>query len=173
MGNKNPILENPGIEAMVSNGLSQRQAEVQALRLQEIPQKQIADILDMELGTVKSHCHRVDGKLDEGVRILPEISKIEYPARVGERKRPAVIIWFQNDTALRYVWYDEKGSILEETVYKGIVHDSYDVGGDRDQLEEYALMTVAEYINEYRDNVDALRRDWPAVFEGITGITPA
>lgn len=96
---------------------------------------------------------------------LPPITKIESIAFVGEERRPAVVIWFANDTALRYVWNDERGEIREQTYTDGVVHDEWGVGGEKDELAEYALESVAEYINSYQNDPDACKMDWVHVYE--------
>lgn len=94
---------------------------------------------------------------------LPAITKIETTARVGPEERPAVVIWFENDTALRYVWVD--GEIQEQTYVNGVVHDSFKLGGERDQLAEYALESISEYVQSYRDDPAACEMDWPHIHE--------
>lgn len=160
------------VETFAKNGLSDQQARVQMLRMSGLSVDQIARDLQIETGTVKSHINRIESKLDDGsASLLPDISQIETRTRVGSMDRPAVVIWFNNDTAIRYVYYDDKDEIVEQTYQDGVVHDSYEVGGSRDELAEYALETVSEYINTYRDDPDALRTDWPSVFEGVLGIS--
>ena len=100
---------------------------------------------------------------------LPRVSKIEPHARVGEREEPAVELWFEpGDRALRYRWSDGADEILEETYRDGVVHDSYGVGGARDELAEYALESLAEYVNVYRDEPGATANDWPHIYELLT-----
>jgi hypothetical protein len=100
---------------------------------------------------------------------LPRVSKIESTARVGEQQEPAVVIWFEpGDRALRYRWSDGAGEILEETYHDGVVHDSYGVGGTRDKLAEYALKSLAEYVNVYRDEPSATANDLPHIYELLT-----
>jgi len=94
---------------------------------------------------------------------LPAISSIDYPTRVGEENQPAVVIWFENDTALRYVWNGDE--IEEQTYADGVVHTSFDVGGDREELSNYALTSVAEYESELRDDPEACEFDWGHVYE--------
>ena len=103
------------------------------------------------------------------VDTLPRVSKIESTARVGEQQEPAVVIWFEpGDRALRYRWSDGAGEILEETYHDGVVHDSFGVGGTRDELAEYALESLAEYVNVYRDEPGATANDWPHIYELLT-----
>lgn len=108
---------------------------------------------------------QTDATTDE----LPEITGVDYPTRVGEDKREAVIIWFGNGTALRYVWDDESEEIEEQTYVDGVVHTSYNVGGSRDELEEYALLSAAEYINELREDPETCELDWPDLYEMLAG----
>jgi len=99
---------------------------------------------------------------------LPKVSSIDYPAHAGEEKNPAVIIWLEpGDRAIQYVWDDGAGEILEETYHGGCVHDSLGVGGSREDLEEYALQTVAEYM-DLREDPNALESDWPHVYDLAT-----
>lgn len=98
------------------------------------------------------------------VEKLPTITKIDYPTKVGAGQQ-AVVIWFANDTALRYVWDDERGEIHQQTYLGGVVHDSFSVGGNRDDLADYALHSVSEYKNEYRENPEACEADWTHIYE--------
>lgn len=158
-------------ETFTDAGLSPEQSKVQKLRMEGLTHNEIARQLQKEPGTVKSHINRIDEKINNNdARLLPEVSKIETTARVGEQERPSIIIWFDNDTALRYTWNTETENIEEETYHNGVVHDSYPISGDREQLHEYTLETLAEYINIYRDDFESLRNDWPHVFELLTGI---
>lgn len=94
---------------------------------------------------------------------LPAITTIETTARVGEDKDPAVVIWFDNDTALRYRW--DGGEICEETYVDGATYDSYPVGGSREELAAYALETISEYVSVYRDDPEVCEQDWPHIYE--------
>lgn len=94
---------------------------------------------------------------------LPEITKIEYPTRVGLGGNPAVVIWFANDTALRYVWDGDQ--IQEQAYVDGVVQSSYGVGGTREELSEYGLMSVAEYESELQDDPEACKFDWGHIYE--------
>lgn len=95
---------------------------------------------------------------------LPSVSKIETTARVGTERHPAVVIWFENNTALRYVWDAEQGEIVEQT-YDEVVHNEVSVGGSREELAEYALESLAEYINSYQDDPDACQLNWPHIYD--------
>jgi len=113
---------------------------------------------------------------DDETEQLPEITEIDANARVGPEEKPAVVIWFGGEGALRYVWNDVHpdidGEIREETYLDGVVHDSYDIGVDVDRrhLSSFALETVSEYINTYRDGPEAMQRDWSHVHELLTAI---
>jgi DNA-binding CsgD family transcriptional regulator len=63
-------------------GLSRRQAEVQILRMNDHTHEAISDTLDMEIGTVKSHCHRIDQKINAAESLLDLIGKENL---IGER----------------------------------------------------------------------------------------
>lgn len=99
------------------------------------------------------------------VEELPEIKKIEYPTRVSPEEHPAVIIWFDNQTALRYVWLEEAGEIEEQAYVDGCVHSAFKVGGEREELAEYALLSVSEYVNELREDPEACGFDWGHIYE--------
>ncbi|WP_227355325.1 sigma factor-like helix-turn-helix DNA-binding protein [Haladaptatus salinisoli] len=58
------------LSGLTRAGLSPRQSEVQVLRMRGETQEEIGDRLGMEVGTVKSHCHRIDRKIDEARRLL-------------------------------------------------------------------------------------------------------
>jgi len=102
---------------------------------------------------------------DADVDELPAITKIEYPTNVGPEKDDAVVIWFANDTALRYVWNERSGNIEEQTYVDGVVHSSFDVGHNRNQLEGYALLSVSEYKNDLRNDPEACAFDWGHIYE--------
>jgi len=104
---------------------------------------------------------QTDAEVDE----LPAISKIEYPTHVSPEKNPAVIIWFENSTALRYVWDGERGEIEEQTYMDGCVHTAHWVGGSRDELTEFALMSVSKYVNDLRENSEACEFEWGHIYE--------
>lgn len=102
---------------------------------------------------------------DETPVDLPRISKVEYPTRVGSEERRAAVIWFENDTALRYVWNEERGQIQEQTYLGGVVYSSHDVGGSEAEIADYALLSVSEYINELREDPEACRFDWGHIYD--------
>lgn len=99
---------------------------------------------------------------------MTEISKITQERSGGHVSE--VSIWFGGEGALRYVWDEERGEIREQTYLDGVVHDGYGIGGDPDDVREYAFETVVEYVNSYRDDKDALRNDWPHVAELIEAV---
>lgn len=104
---------------------------------------------------------QTDATVDE----LPAISKIEYPTFVSPERNLAVAIWFDNETALRYVWDKEREEIEEQTYVNGCVHSAFWVGGTRDELEEYALVSISEYKNELRENPEVCEFDWGHIYE--------
>lgn len=162
------------VETFESAGLSEQQARVQAIRLQGLTHEEIAEALDMELGTVKSHVARIDEKLENGLQLLPGVSKIETHARVTPDDDRAVVIWFDNGAQLRYRAGPD-GTVYEETFRAddpNSVHESWDVAVDPDDLHEAALETLAEYVNVYRGDVETARKDWPHVYEALT-VLPA
>lgn len=97
---------------------------------------------------------------------LPAISSVATTARVGESRSPAVVIWFgPGDRSLRYRWSEDRSEIREEIYKDGVVHEALGVGGSREELAEYALESLAEYINSYQADPTACQRDWPHVYE--------
>lgn len=157
------------VETFQNSGLSEGEARVHALRLDGLSHSEIAQTLDLEVGTVKSYCARIDKK---GVS-LPHISKVETHARVTPEDDRAVVIWFENGAKLRYrVREHEDG---ETTVYEEAfraddphsVYESFDLALDAEEIEEAALETISEYLN-IREDPEAVRKDWPHVFEALT-----
>lgn len=63
------IMAHPNVDRLMSAGLSRRQAEVQALRMDGATHETIADELGMALGTVKSHCQRIDDKSEKAEKL--------------------------------------------------------------------------------------------------------
>lgn len=64
------VMPHPIVSRLLSAGLSRRQAEVQALRMDGATQERISDELGMALGTVKSHCRRVDEKIEQAEDLM-------------------------------------------------------------------------------------------------------
>lgn len=67
------VMPSPTVETLVHAGLSPRQAQVQVLRDGGRSQQAIADELGLDLGTVKSHCYRIDRKVDEARALLDAV----------------------------------------------------------------------------------------------------
>lgn len=101
---------------------------------------------------------------------LPEITKIDTTARVGRDRESAVVIWFGGGGALRYVWDKSIEEIREETYLDGTVHESFTIGGHRGLLSSYALESLSEYVNVYKDNPEAMEKDWPHVHELLMAV---
>lgn len=150
-----------------SSGLSEREAQVYvARRIDNRGRKETAQWLDIEPSTVDTLLDRAEKKSPQ----LPSVTKVEYP----DHNRPdgvveAATIWFENDAALMYRLYDD-GTLREETYGADDPHsvlESFDVGGEDDNVAEFALESLAEYLQSYRAPEDC-RRDWPHVFEAIT-----
>ncbi|WP_247004360.1 helix-turn-helix transcriptional regulator [Halosolutus gelatinilyticus] len=64
------VLPSPVVTEFVDAGLSRRQAEVQALRIHGSTHETISDELRMSVGTVKSHCHRIDEKIRQAEKLV-------------------------------------------------------------------------------------------------------
>lgn len=151
-----------------SSDMSEAEAEVYVLReLAGWSRGDTARELDKSESTVDTQLQAAKKKAR-----LPEITKIEPHKRV--RGDDAVDIWFANDARLRYrAREDDDGetTIVEQT-YRAddpdTVWEEFDLALDGDELHEVALETVAEYINEYRNDIDACRFDWAHVLEATT-----
>jgi len=150
-----------------SSGLSEREAQVYvARRIDDIGRQQTARMLDISPSTVDTLLDRAEKKNPK----LPGIDKIDYP----DYNRPdgvvqAAAVWFENGAALMYRLYDDE-TLREETYGADDPHsvlESVDVGREDDNVAEFALESVSEYLKTYRDPGDC-RDDWPAVFEAIT-----
>ncbi|WP_439026574.1 sigma factor-like helix-turn-helix DNA-binding protein [Haloarchaeobius sp. DT45] len=74
-GRRPLVLPGHRLGAMVRVGLSRRQAAVQVLREQGLTQAAIADRLGLDVGTVKSHCYRVDAKVREANELLAVVDR--------------------------------------------------------------------------------------------------
>lgn len=161
------------IDLFDAAGLSHGEAETYVMReVEGLDRQTAADQLDKAPSTVDSLLSRAKHKiktmqaaLDQAGHRLPAISSIDTRAFAGHGDDPAVEIWFANDTALRYVWDDSRDEIRKQTYVDGVVHDDYGVGGSREAVMEYALESVAEYVQNYRDDPDACQTDWPHVYE--------
>ncbi|WP_158056189.1 LuxR C-terminal-related transcriptional regulator [Halorussus halophilus] len=64
------VMPSRTVAELVRAGLSDRQATVQTLRMAGHTQEQIGDELGMQVGTVKSHCGRIDQKVRNAERLL-------------------------------------------------------------------------------------------------------
>lgn len=157
------------VETLQNSGLSEGEARVHALRLDGLSHSEIAQSLDLEVGTVKSYCARIDEK---GVS-LPHISKVETHARVGPEQDRAVIIWVENGAKIQYrARVEEDGeTTVHEEVFRAddpdSVYDSFDLALGVEEIEEAALETISEYLN-IREEPETVRKDWPHVFEATT-----
>lgn len=156
------------VKTFQNGGLTEGEAKVQTLRLQDLSQKEIADHLDIELGTVKSYCNRID--TEKSFR-LPGVSKIGTHAKVTADHDTAVVIWFENGAKLRYR-ADTSDKRVYEEVFKAddpySVYETIGVAVDTDRLHEVALESLAEYINGYREMPERLRNKCPHLFEALT-----
>lgn len=157
------------VETFENSGLSEGEAKVQALRLEGKSQSEIAQILGLEVGTVKSYCARID---DKDIS-LPHISRVDSHARVTPEEDRAVVIWFDNGAKLRYRVRErgDGGTTMYEEVFRAddpdSVYESFDVTVEPEDLEEAALETIAEYL-AMREEPETVRKDWSHVFEALT-----
>lgn len=149
------------IEAFVMGGMTEAEATAYTYReLENLARQTAAD----ELGTSASNVDTLHQRAKKKAA-LPPISKID--ADWGK----CITIWFQNDAQLRYRWDDDEEGIVEETFQANDPHsvfDSVGVGGEQEELEEYALAAVERYINEYQNDAKACLNDWTPVYQAIT-----
>ncbi len=64
------LLPTPKIHQLTRAGLSRKQAEVQALRMKGATHETIGDELGIAVGTVKSHCRRIDEKIRQAKKLV-------------------------------------------------------------------------------------------------------
>ncbi|WP_440990666.1 helix-turn-helix transcriptional regulator [Haloarchaeobius baliensis] len=67
------VMPSPRVASLVRAGLSPRQAQVQVLRDAGRSQEAIADELGLDLGTVKTHCYRIDRKVRDAQALLDAV----------------------------------------------------------------------------------------------------
>lgn len=157
------------VEMFENNGLTAREAEVYVLRaLRDINRHDVADQLEISPSTVDSLFQRAKDKAR-----LPYIERVQRQSatNTGYEEGVAYEIWFENEAMLRYVWNKEDGQIHEQTIRADDPHSIYedfDVGGSEDEVAEYALESICEYTQSYRDDVSVCRTDWPHIYEAIT-----
>lgn len=72
-GSEPLVLPSRAVASLVRAGLSLRQAQVQVLRNDGHSQEAIADALGLDLGTVKTHCYRIDRKVREARALLDAV----------------------------------------------------------------------------------------------------
>ncbi|WP_256298179.1 sigma factor-like helix-turn-helix DNA-binding protein [Haloarchaeobius salinus] len=72
-GSEALVLPSDAVGSLVRAGLSPRQAQVQVLRDDGRSQAAIAEELGLDLGTVKTHCHRIDTKVREARALLEAV----------------------------------------------------------------------------------------------------
>lgn len=149
------------IDAFEKGGMTEAEATAYVWReLQRIPRAETADRLGKSKSTVDSLVQRAKKKA-----ALPAISKID--ADWGQ----CITLWFENDAQLRYRWDDTREEIVEETFLANDPHSVYDdvgVGGEQDDLSEFALAAIEQFINEFQDDPEACRMDWTSVYEAVT-----
>jgi len=161
------------VETFANEGLSQREAEAYvSRRIAGLGRQEAARRLDIEPSTLDTLVERAKGKNPQ----LPSISKVDYPDATKGREVAAARIWFENGAQLRYVKREhEDGTVAlsEETFGADDSHsvlESFGVGGADDGVASFALESISEYLQSYRDP-ETCRRDWPHVFEALTLVT--
>lgn len=73
------IMPTPLVGNLLSAGLSRRQAQVEALRMAGNSHKQIGEKLGNATGTVKSHCDRIDRKLEQARHLIELVDDRDNP----------------------------------------------------------------------------------------------
>lgn len=68
--NEKLVMPTPMVGALMEAGLSHRQASIQALRMEGDTQERIGEKEGIATGTVKSHCDRIDRKIERAERLL-------------------------------------------------------------------------------------------------------
>ena len=155
---------------MDSSDLSRGEAEVYVLReLDTFGRKETAERLGKDPSTVDTLLQRAKAKDPK----LPAISEVRYPGTTNGVETQAATIYFENGAILRYAKAEhEDGTVTltEETVGADDPHsvlDTFEVGGEGDNVAEFALSSISEYTRSYRDP-ETCRKDWSPVFEAIT-----
>lgn len=152
-----------------SSGMTKAEAEVYVSRsLDGLSRSDTAQRFNKSESTVDTQFQNAKEKAQ-----LPHIKEV---VRISERNSgtdegQAWEVRFENGALLRYVWNHEQDEIVESvnraddpvSTYK-----QFGVGGSEDELAEYALESIAEYTQSYRDYPKACRDDWPPVFEALT-----
>jgi len=158
------------VETFQNSGhMSEAEAEVYVLRfLNGLSRREVADQLDKSESTVDTQYQSAKKKAQ-----LPAIDTVKRVSatNTGYEEDIAYEIWFENESMLRYVWNEERGQIIEDTIAADDPHSiykSFEVGGSEDELAEYTLESITEYTQTYRDDPKACRKDWTHVFEAIT-----
>lgn len=148
--------------------MTEREAEAYVRRqIAGQSRAEAASLMDISASTVDTQVQKAKPKAK-----LPNIDVVKrvQPSNTGLEEGLAYEIWFENGAMLRYVWNDSYGEIMETTARADDPHSLYQqvgVAGSEDELEAYALESIAEYMQTYRDDIEACRSDWPDVFEAI------
>lgn len=64
------VMATPPVQDWLDAGLSRRQAFVQTLRVKGDTQERIGQKIGISIGTVKSHCDRIDRKIDQARQLV-------------------------------------------------------------------------------------------------------
>lgn len=157
------------IETFASHSdMTQREAEAYVYReIANLSRSEAADLMDVSPSTVDSHVQSAKPKAK-----LPDIDVVKRVSarNTGFEEGRAYEIWFANGAMLRYVWNEDRDQIAETTTRADDPHSiwkQYPVGGTEDELAEYAIESIAEYTQNFRDDVEACRNDWDPIYEAI------
>lgn len=73
------VMPPPIVQDLVEAGLSRRQASVQSLRMQGATHDRMAEKIGLAPGTIKSHCDRIDRKIDQAEKLLDLVEEHDQP----------------------------------------------------------------------------------------------
>lgn len=71
------VMATPVVQELLEAGLSHRQANVQALRMTGDSHRRIGEKLGVAPGTVKSHCDRIDRKIERAETLLELVGRTD------------------------------------------------------------------------------------------------
>lgn len=153
-----------------NTGMSESEARAYVIReLHGLGRQEAAQTMDADPSTVDTLHQRAKQKAT-----LPDIVRVDPNAETGHAERRAIEIWFENEALLRYVVREhETGEVaVYEEIYAAddpaSLYEKFDISIEPDELERAALESLDEYVRTYKHDPEALRHDWPHVFEAIT-----
>lgn len=95
---------------------------------------------------------------------LVEIDDVEPDASTNDG-RDAAIIWLgEGDRALRYVYDDDLGVVLEQTWSCDVTYASFPLDDPKSECEA-ALTAVWELLTRYQGEPERLEYEWSHVYD--------